>query len=168
VYRAPFRVCPSCPVRQECGPGLRARTVTRSFDYQLLEAARVHMQTAAGRAALRKRKQFIELVFADAKVRHCLARAQRRGRDNMLIQALLTAAATHLRKLIQFQPPVGGEAAAMRGQKPLQGAVSAVRRIADWATRPRAPFPALACNLFVLRLRRDFVPAFGNSLIVVT
>ena len=36
---------------------------------------------------------------------------------------------------------------------------------ADWATRTRAPFPALACNLFVLRLRRDFVPAFGNSLI---
>jgi hypothetical protein len=167
VYRAPFGVCPSCPVRQECGPGLRARTVTRSFDHQLLEAARAHMETAAGRAALRKRKQFIELIFADAKVRHCLARAQRRGRDNMLIQALLTAATLNLRKLVQIPPGVGAGAAAMAGPRPLQGAVSAVQCIADWATRTRAPFPALACNLFVLRLRRDFVPAFGNSLRLV-
>ena len=125
------------------------------------------MQTAAGRAALRKRKQFIELVFADAKVRHCLARAPRRGRDNTLIQALLTAAAMHLRKLIQFQPPVGGEAAAMRGQKPLQGAVWTVRRIADRVTSASSPFTAPTCNLFVLRFRRDFVPAFGNSLRLV-
>lgn len=56
VYRAPFEVCPTCPVRQACGPGVRTRTVTRSSDYEQLEAARVHMQTAAGRAALRKRK----------------------------------------------------------------------------------------------------------------
>jgi hypothetical protein len=76
------------------------------------------MRTAAGRAALGKRQQFIELVFADAKVRHCLARAQRRGRDNMLIQALLTAATMTLRKLVQYQPLVGVGAAAMGGLPP--------------------------------------------------
>jgi hypothetical protein len=71
VCRAPFGVCPSCPGRQACGPGRRARTGTRSFDHELLEAARAHLRKAAGRAALGKRQQFIELVFADAKVRHC-------------------------------------------------------------------------------------------------
>ena len=117
------------------------------------------------RAALRKRKQFIELVFADAKVRHCLARAQRRGRDNMLIQALLTAATMNLRKLVQFQPPVGAGAATMGGLRPLQGAVWAVQCIADWATSASSPFAALRCDLFALRLRRDSTPAFGNSLL---
>ena len=151
-------------MRQECGPGLRARTVTRSFDHELLEAARAHMETAAGRAALRKRKPFIELVFADAKVRHCLARAQRRGRDNMLIQALLTAATMNLRKLVQIPPGVGAGAAAMGGLRPLQGAVWAVQCIADWATSASSPFAALRCDLFALRLWWDSTPAFGNSL----
>ena len=155
VYRAPFGVCPTCPVRQACGPGLRARTVTRSFDHELLEAARNHMETAAGRAALRKRKQFIELVFADAKVRHCLTRAQRRGRDNMWIQALLTATAMNLRKLIQCQPPAGGEAAAMRGQQPLQGLLRRVWRFVDWAARARSPFAASIGNRFSLPLPTD-------------
>ena len=122
---------------------------------ELLEAARTHMETAAGRAALRRRKQFIELIFADAKVRHCMTRAQRRGRDNMLIQALLTAAAMNLRKLIQFQPPVGSEAAAMRGQGPLQGALRPVWRLVDWADRVRPPFPALIGNRFALPLPTD-------------
>jgi hypothetical protein len=76
------------------------------------------MRTAAGRAALGKRQQFIELVFADAKVRHCLARAQRRGRDNRLIQAVLTAAMVKLRKLVQYQPLVGVGAAAMGAYPP--------------------------------------------------
>ena len=165
VYRAPFGVCPSCPVRQECGPGLRARTVTRSFDHELLQAARAHMETAAGRAALRKRKQFIELVFADAKVRHCLARAQRRGRDNMLIQALLTAAAMNLRKLVKSQHPVDAGAAALVGLLPLHGAVWVVHCIAGWATSASSPFAALRRDLFALRLRRDSALAFGNSLI---
>jgi hypothetical protein len=74
----------------------------------------------------------------------------------------------NLRKLVQIPPGVGAGAAAMGGLRPLQGAVSAVRRIADWATLTRAPFPALACNLFALRLRRDSTPAFGNSLMYGT
>ena len=164
VYRAPFGVCPSCPVRQAGGPGRRTRTGTRSFDHELLEAARTHVRTAAGRAALGKRQQFIELVFAAAKVRHCPARAQRRGRDNRLIQALLTAATMNLRKLVQYQPLVGVGAAAMGGLRPLHGAVWAVRRVAGWATRTRSPFTALSCSLFAFHLQSDSALAFGNSL----
>jgi hypothetical protein len=120
------------------------------------------MRTAAGRAALGKRQQFIELVLADAKVRHCLARAQRRGRDNRLIQALLTAATVNLRKLVPYQPLVG--AAAMGGLRPLHGAVWAVRSVAGWATRTRSPFTALSCSLFAFHLQSDSALAFGNSL----
>ena len=83
----------------------------------------------------------------------------------MLIQALLTAAAMNLRKLVQFQPPVGAGAAAMRGPLPLQGAVWAVQCIADWTTSANSPFAALGCDLFALRLRRDSALAFGNGLL---
>ena len=82
----------------------------------------------------------------------------------MLIQALLTAAAMNLRKLVQFQPPVGAGAAAMTGPLPLQGAVWAVQRIAGWTSSANSPFAALGCDLFALRLRRDSALAFGNGL----
>lgn len=134
------------------------------------------METAAGRAALRERKQLVELVFADAKVRHCLARAQRRGRDNMLIQALLTAAAMDLRKLVQFQPPVGAGAAAMRSLLPFQGAVWVVQCIADWATQcqlsirraqvrsVRSPPPeGLGAGLRRQPHRRDLTRTWGSA-----
>jgi len=126
--------------------------------------AGTHMQTAAGRAALRKRKQFIQLVFADANVRNRLARAQRRGRDNMLNQALPTAATMNLRKLVQLQPRVGARAATVACIRPIQGAVRTVRCISDRVTSARSPLTALTCDLFLLRLRREFVPAFGVSL----
>jgi len=73
----------------------------------------------------------------------------------MLIQALLTAAAMNLRKLIQFPPPVGAEAAAMKGQRPLQGALRPVCRFVDWAARVRSPFSALIGNRFALPLPTD-------------
>lgn len=51
--------------------------------------------------------------MADAKVRHGMHRAQRRGRENVLIQALLTAAAMNLRKLARHQSHLGVGAAAL-------------------------------------------------------
>jgi len=53
----------------------------------------IELTEAALRHTLRKRKQYVELVIADAKMRHGMDRAQRRGRENMLIQAVLTVAA---------------------------------------------------------------------------
>jgi hypothetical protein len=47
----------------------------------------------------------VELVIADAKVRHGMHRAQRRGCENMLIQAILTPAAMNLRSW--FSTPGG-------------------------------------------------------------
>jgi hypothetical protein len=48
-----------------------------------------------------------------AKVRHGMHRAQRRGRENMLIQAILTAAAMNLRKLAQHTRRIGVGARAL-------------------------------------------------------
>jgi len=114
VYRASLTACRSCSVRAECSPSRNARTVTHSFEHALLVQVADHLATAAAKRSLRYRKQFIELIFADAKVRHGMQRAQRRGRVNMLIQATLTAAVMNIRKLARFGLRTGtGMAAGM-------------------------------------------------------
>ena len=114
IYRASLADCRACPVRQECNPGARAsRIVSRSFDHDLLEFVAEHLNAAHARDALRKRKQFVELVIADAKVRHGMHRAQRRGRDNMFVQAVLTVTAMNLLKLAQHSRRVQTGTAAL-------------------------------------------------------
>jgi transposase len=114
IYRASLADCRACPVRQECNPGARAsRIVSRSFDHDLLEVVAEHLKSPRARDALRRRKQFVELVIADAKVRHGMHRAQRRGRDNMFIQAVLTVTAMNLLKLAQHSRRVQTGAAAL-------------------------------------------------------
>lgn len=114
IYRASLADCRACPVRQECNPGARAsRIVSRSFDHELLEVVAEHLQTRRAREALRRRKQFVELAIADAKTRHGMHRAQRRGRDNVLIQAVLTAATMNILKLAKHARRVQTGAAAL-------------------------------------------------------
>jgi hypothetical protein len=114
IYRASLADCRACPLRVECNPGAKAsRIVSRSFEHELLEAVAEHLKTPRARDALRRRKQFVELAMADAKVRHGMHRAQRRGRENMFIQAVLTAATMNLLKLAQHSRKVGSGAAAI-------------------------------------------------------
>jgi transposase len=114
IYRASLGDCRACPLRVECNPGAKAsRIVSRSFEHELLEAVAEHLKTPRARDALRRRKQFVELAMADAKVRHGMHRAQRRGRENMFIQAVLTAATMNLLKLAQHSRKVGSGAAAI-------------------------------------------------------
>lgn len=51
---------------------------------------------------MRRRQEVSERAFADGKEKHGLARAQFRGRGNMRIQALLTAAAMNIKKLVTW------------------------------------------------------------------
>ena len=95
--------------------------MTHSFEHALLVQIADHLATAAAKRSLRYRKQFIELIFADAKVRHGMQRAQRRGRVNMLIQATLTAAVMNIRKLARFGLRTGtGMAVGMSPRSPLR------------------------------------------------
>ena len=119
VYRASLPACRACPVRKECSPSINARTVTRSFEHELLDEVAAHLKTTRARRSLRLRKQFIELVFADAKVRHGMRRAHQRGRSNMLIQATLTAAVMNLRKLAHHGPRTGSGLLSMRAWEPM-------------------------------------------------
>ncbi|MFN3671528.1 MAG: transposase [Bosea sp. (in: a-proteobacteria)] len=66
----------------------------------LLRARRKRLQWGKREQRLYRRHRWrIEGVHGEAKTWHGLARAVRRGLDNMLIQAFLTAAAINLKRL---------------------------------------------------------------------
>lgn len=91
------------------------------YNNELLETVAQHLKTPAAKQALRKRKQYVELVIADAKVRQGMDRAQRRGRENMLMQAVLTAATMNLLKLAQDARHVGEGVAALASTSSSEG-----------------------------------------------
>ena len=66
----------------------------------LLRARRRHRRKLPeDHAAARSHRARVEGVHGEAKARHGLARAARRGLDNVAIQAWLTAAAINLKRL---------------------------------------------------------------------
>lgn len=113
IYRAPRGTCRHCPLKPQCAPGRADRTVSRRWDGDLWERWESHLHSRHARQLLRRRQVVSERAFAVGKERHGLGRAQFRGRSNMRIQALMTAAAMNLWQLARFLPvPHAGVAAA--------------------------------------------------------
>jgi len=101
-YRARRADCQACPLRAACVPkSVKARSLMIGDGYPaLLRARRRHRRRLEeDRAAARSHRARVEGVHGEAKARHGLARAARRGLDNVAIQAYLTAAAINLKRL---------------------------------------------------------------------
>jgi transposase len=104
IYRTPRGACAACPLKPECAHGRADRSVSRRWDGDLWEGWQAHLQSRHARHMLRRRQVVSERAFAVGKERHGLGRAQFRGRPNMRIQALMTAAAMNLWQLARFLP----------------------------------------------------------------
>ncbi|MDP2856640.1 MAG: IS1182 family transposase [Bacillota bacterium] len=130
VYRAPLGVCRTCRFRSQCSPGGKERGLSRSFDRGFLEEAQRWLATEEGKRKLRQRKVYVETVFAIAKDRHGLRRAQWRGKWKVQIQVWLTAAAMNIKKLARITAAAGGASA---------GAIRAFSRRLIWRPRNRLP-----------------------------
>ena len=101
-FVARTRDCRSCSLAVHCLPkGRGARAVMISIDYPaLLRARRRRERWSAEDQRLYQRHRWRSEGFhGEAKTWHGLARAVRRGLDNMRIQAFLTAAAVNLKRL---------------------------------------------------------------------
>lgn len=101
-YRASSRACQACPLCAHCVPrSARARSVLIVDGYEALLRARRRWR----RRGLRERQLYgrhrwrVEGAHAEAKTRHGLRRAARRGLENVAIQAYLTAAVMNLKRL---------------------------------------------------------------------
>ncbi len=101
-YRADRRDCARCPLKAQClpqgGPSRRVHIVTNHA--AILRARRKRAAWGEDDHAIYTRHRWqVEGAHGTAKTLHGLARAIRRGLENMKIQALMTAIAMNLKKL---------------------------------------------------------------------
>jgi transposase len=102
LYRATSQDCKNCPLRPRCVPSTaKVRTVLIVDGYDaLLRARRRRMRWGDFERNLYSRHRWrVEGAHAEAKNRHSLGRAVRRGLANVAIQAYLAAAAMNLKRL---------------------------------------------------------------------
>ena len=116
-YKARKADCRACPLREQC-TSAKVRTLNISPYHTELVAASERQKTPAARRAARLRRVCSERSFAEAKERHGLRRAQRRGLKNMAVQALLTATVMNLKRYVKAQTRAFTQAAAARQRWP--------------------------------------------------
>src|SRR5260370_26647094 len=132
VYKPVRGSCRHCPIRAQCVPTATAdRVITRRWDADLVEEMQARFATRRGRALLRQRHIVSERINADAKAKHGFATTQFRGRAQMQIQALLTAATLNLKKLAGRRPEAHTGMAAMAAHL-LASTSSRIHPIADY------------------------------------
>jgi hypothetical protein len=100
VSEAPAAACRACALKANCTTSQRGRRVGRGFDEGYLERVRGHHATTAYAKAMRKRKVWVEPLFAEAKEWHGLRRFRLRGAEKVTIQAHLIATGQNLKRLL--------------------------------------------------------------------
>jgi hypothetical protein len=135
VYRGEGATCNVYPVKAACTASDQGRIVHRSFFAAYLEKVRAYHATEPYAKAMRKRKVWVEPLFAEAKEWHGLRRFRLRGLANVNIEGLLIAAGQNLKRLLaatgwgRRQAPCGNPMALPR---PAQ-------RLAAAGNRPSGP-----------------------------
>jgi hypothetical protein len=86
------------PVKAICTTSGYGRIVHRSFYAAYLERVRGYHMTEPYTKAIRKRKVWVEPLFAEAKDWHGLRRFRLRGLTNVNIEGLLIAAGQNLKR----------------------------------------------------------------------
>lgn len=103
VYQASAVECNECSLRTKCTTSPRGRRVSRSLDEDSLNRVRAYFETEAYATAMRKRKVWVEPLFAEAKDWHGLRRFRLRGLEKVNIQAQVIAAGQNLKRLLSDQ-----------------------------------------------------------------
>jgi transposase len=100
IYAAPAGVCRACALREQCTTAQRGRRVGRHLNEAYRERVRASHATEAYKKAMRKRKVWVEPLFAEAKDWHGLRRFRLRGLEKVNGEALLIAAGQNLKRLL--------------------------------------------------------------------
>lgn len=116
-YKAKAKVCAACSLRPGCTPNKRGRTVFRHFDEGYVDRVRTYRGSFPYEKALRKRKVWVEPLFAEAKDWHGMRRFRLRRLEKVNTEALMTAAGQNVKRLLKFGgrgPSRSAQAAALR------------------------------------------------------
>ncbi|HWR84044.1 MAG TPA: transposase [Candidatus Deferrimicrobium sp.] len=92
-------MCRGCVLRSRCTKQA-VRSLTVGSNHGALRRLRADSQTDSFRQLYRRRAPVVEGVFAEAKQRHGLRRAWRRGLAKMRVQCLLMAAVINFKRLV--------------------------------------------------------------------
>lgn len=99
-YQADGAVCNACPLKAKCTSSDAGRQLHRSFHAAAMEKVKSYEGTEAYQKALRKRKVWIEPLFAEAKRWHGLSRFRLRRLWRVNIETLLIAAGQNLKRYL--------------------------------------------------------------------
>ncbi len=99
-YEAPVAACRVCALKAQCTTSRRGRRVDRGFDEDDLDRVRGYHATAPYAKAMRKRKVWVQPLFAEAKDWHGLRRFRLRGLTRVNGETLPIAAGQNLKRLL--------------------------------------------------------------------
>ena len=93
AYRGDAAICNACPVKVRCTASDHGRLVHRNFAESYLDRVRLYHQGEPYAKAMRKRKVWVEPLFAEGKQWHGMRRFRLRNLWRVNSEALLIAAA---------------------------------------------------------------------------
>ena len=99
MYRAPWRVCRSCPAFGVCTKSKRGRAIAIGKHHASLRGHRAWMSTDTAKEAYKLRKQLVEPVFGIIKEQQRARRFLLRGLANVSAEWAVLATAFNLRIL---------------------------------------------------------------------
>ena len=144
TYRAEASGCAPCELKPRCATNKNGRQVRRIPGERYVDRVRVYRQTEPYRRAIRKRKVWVEPLFAEGKAWHGMGRFRLRTLRRVNAEALLVAAGQNLKRLLALggRPP----------RKPALGA--ALRSPALQTTKEPSFAPEAARYRHTFRLHR--------------
>src|SRR5215218_7619287 len=116
-YQAKAGTCDACPLKLECTTSKTERQILRHFDEEYVDRVKVYRGSFLYEKALRKRRVWVEPLFAEAKVWHGMRRFRLRRLEKVNIEALLIASGQNVKRLLTFggrRPKKLAQAAALR------------------------------------------------------
>jgi transposase len=116
-YRAKAEACNACELKKRCTDSEKGRTIYRRPDEDYYERVRTYRGSFPYKKALRKRKVWVEPLFAEAKDWHGMRRFRLRRLEKVNIEALLIASGQNVKRLLAYgcqRPKKLAQAAALR------------------------------------------------------
>jgi hypothetical protein len=128
-YKARTKICAACSLKPGCTPNKRGRTVFRHFDEHYVDRVRAYRETQPYHRALRKRKVWVEPLFAEAKAWHGMRRFRLGRLKKVNQEALMIAAGQNVKRLLAACEKGPRRPARVAALRPAQGLPSAGRSV---------------------------------------
>ena len=147
--------CEACELRPRCTENKTGRQVLRYFDEAYVDRVRAYRGTFPYEKALRKRRVWVEPLFAEAKDRHGLRRFRLRRLEKVNIETLLVASGQNVKRLLTFghrHPRKKAQVAAL--QPPSRPTPMLLTRGKGYFRPPRRPLHDVLQQLGKLRVER--------------